>query len=211
MFIFDRILALLALLTILAAMPPCIPIGPPTGNYKVNTFEFTLSNTSKNDGECIPNISIDTNLRLSGLAGGTLTSSLPCGVNFDYTDNTFSLKSAVISSVTITYDDNSVDPSTEKLKLPLSIPAREYESVNSVAGGRIVTSKASIISTKIPNLISRKESFRLQIQGFFNKHSGTKHSDTKHSEIRIPFTMDQHFDIKSEVSNKSAAELLQDK
>jgi hypothetical protein len=108
--------------------------------------------------------------------------------------------------VTITYDDNSVDPSTEKLKLPLSIPAREYESVNSVAGGRIVTSKASIISTKIPNLISRKESFRLQIQGYFNKAS-----DNKASDNRIPFTMDQHFDIKSEVSNKSAAELLQDK
>ena len=211
MFIFDRTLALLALLTILAAMPPCIPIGPPTGNYKLNTFEFTLSNTPKNVGECIPNISIDTNRKLSGLAGGTLTSSLPGGMNFDYTDNTFSLESAVITSVTITYDDNSVDPSTEKLKLPLSIPAREYESVNSVAGGRIVKSKASIISTKIPNLISRKESFRLQIQGYFSKHNDNKASDNKHSDNRIPFTMDQHFEIKSEISNKSAAELLQDK
>ncbi len=69
-----------------------------------------------------------------------MTSSLPCAVKIDYTDNSFAFKNALITSVKIIYDDDMIDPSTKEVKLPLRIAAREYETVNSVAGGRIVKS-----------------------------------------------------------------------
>lgn len=196
-----RSLALLALLTLVAGIPACTPPGPPSGTYTINTFEFVLSNPPQNVGESIPNIWIDTNTKLSGLSGGTMTSSLPCAVKIDYTDNSFTFKSAVFTVVKITYDDGTIDPSTEAVKLPLRIAAREYETVNSVAGGRIVKSKSWILSGAIPNVITRAEPFRLQIEGHFTTGDGTT----------IPFAIDQHFDIKTENAIKSAEELLQDK
>ncbi len=130
-----------------------------------------------------------------------MTSSLPCAVKIDYTENSFAFKSAVITSVKIIYDDDMIDPSTKEVNLPLRIAAREYETVNSVAGGRIVKSKAWIISGTVPNVITRAEPFRLQIDGYFAKDENNK----------SPFTIDQHFDIKTENAVKSAEELLQDK
>ncbi len=130
-----------------------------------------------------------------------MTSSLPCAVKLDYTDNSFAFKNAVITSVKITYDDDTVDSSTQAVKLPVRIAAREYELVNSVAGGRIVHSKAWIISGTIPNVVTRAEPFRLQIDGYF----------TKEDESRIPIAIDQHFDIKTQNSVRSAEEVLQDK
>lgn len=194
-------LVVLALWPLLAGIPSCLPMGPPSGTYQVNTFEFVLSKPPQNVGESVPNIWIDTNTKLSGLSGGTLTSSLPCAVKIDYTDNSFSCKSAVFTSLKITYADNTVDPATDTVKLPLSINAREYESVNSVAGGRIVQSKSWIISGEISNLITRAEPFRLQADGYF----------LNNDDHRLPFSIDLHFDVKTEDSVKSAAELLQDK
>lgn len=188
----------LAILSILTSIPSCIPIGPPSGTYKIDTFEFVLSNPPQNVGEAIPNIWIDTNLQLSSLYGGTMTSSLPCSVKIDYTDNTLALKDAVLTEVKITYDDGGLAPAA---KLPIRIAAREYESVNSVAGGRIVKSKSSIISGSIPNAITRAEPLRLQIEGYFTKVDGNK----------ISFSIDQHFNMRKENTVKSAAEVLQDK
>lgn len=179
----------------------CKPLGPPMGNYTINTFEFVQSNPPQNVGEAIPNIWIDTNLKLSSLHGGTLTSSLPCAVKIDYTDNGYAFQNAELTSLKITYDDDTVDPSTTTVKMPLRIPARTYETVNSMAGGRIVRSKAWIISGTIPNMITRAEPFRLQIEGYFTKDDGS----------RLPFSMNQHFELKTENSVKTAAEVLQDK
>lgn len=201
MYKIEKSVIILSLGPILAGIPSCLPVGPPSGTYTVDTFEFVHPKPPQNTGESIPNIWIDTNTKLSGLSGGTMTSSLPCGVKIDYTDNTFSFKSAVFTSVTVTYDEGTVDPSTEALKLPFSIAAREYESVNSVTGGRIEKNKNWIISGEIPNLVTRAEPFRLQMEGYF----------TKDSDIRLPFTIDEHFDVKREESVKSAEELLQDK
>ena len=201
MYSIEKSVVILALVPMLAGIPSCLPVGPPSGTYKVNTFEFVHSKPPQNTGEAIPSIWIDTNMQLSGLSGGTLTSSLPCAVKIDYTDNSLSFKSIVFTSVKITYDDNTTDSSAEAVKFPLSIAAREYESVNSVTGGQIVKSKDWIISGEIPNLITRKQSFRLQMEGFF----------IKGNDITLPFTIDEHFDVKTEVSVKSAEDLLQDK
>jgi hypothetical protein len=197
----NRCAIILALMPMLAGIPACTPTGPPTGTYTINAFQFVPANPPQNTGESVPNIWIDTNAKLSSLSGGTLTSSLPCAVKIDYTDNGLSFKNAVITVVKVTYDDDTVDPSSEAVKLPLPIAANEYESVNSVAGGRIVKSKNRIMSGKIPNVITRAEPFRLQMEGYFTKDDGT----------RLPFKIDQHFDIKSEYAVKDAAEVLQDK
>lgn len=196
-----RSMVLLILSPMLVGIPSCTPSGPPRGTYTINTFEFVHSNPPQNIGEAIPNIWIDTNLKLSSLSGGTLTSSLPCAVKIDYTDNSFKFKDAVFTSVKITYVDGTIAPSTKAVKMPLRIAAREYETVNSVAGGRIVKSKAWIISGTIPNVITRAEPFRLQIEGYF----------TKDDSNRIPFAMEQHFDIKTENTVRSAEDVLKDK
>lgn len=196
----EKNMLILALMSMVAGIPSCLPEEPPSGNYKVNTFEFVHSKPPQNSGECIPNIWIDTNTNLSGLLGGTLRSSLPCAVKIDYTDNSLSFKSAEVISVKITYDDSTVEPSAAAVALPVSIAAREYESVNSVTGGRIVKSKNWIISGEIRNLVTRAQPLRLQMEGYF----------TKDNDIRLPFTIDEHFDVKTEESLRSAAELLQD-
>ncbi len=201
MCVMTKNIVILILLPMLVGITSCIPSGPPSGTYTINTFEFVQSRPPQNVGEAIPNIWIDTNMKLSSLSGGTMTSSLPCAVKIDYTDNSFAFKSAVITSVKIIYDDDMIDPSTKEVNLPLRIAAREYETVNSVAGGRIVKSKAWIISGTVPNVITRAEPFRLQIDGYFAKDENNK----------SPFTIDQHFDIKTENAVKSAEELLQDK
>lgn len=186
-----------ALFALLAGVRSCTPIG----TYNVKTFEFIHSKPiSEADGPA-PSIWIDTNTKLSSLFGGSLTSSLPCSVMIDYTDNSSTFKAVVFTTVKITYDDGTVDPSTDAVQLPLRIAAREYESVNSVAGGRIVKSKDWILSGKIPNVITRAEPFTLQLEGHFTKDDGST----------LPFAIDQHFDLKTETAVKSAAEVLQDK
>lgn len=201
MCVMTRSVVILILLPLLAGGSSCIPSGPPSGTYTISTFEFVHSKPTQNVGDAIPNIWIDTNMKLSSLSGGTMTSSLPCAIKIDYTDNSFAFKNAVFTSVKITYDDDTIDSSTKGVNLPLRIAAREYETVNSVAGGRIVKSKAWIISGAIPNVITRAEPFRLQIDGYFGKDENNK----------IPFAIDQHFDIKTENTVKSAEDLLQDK
>jgi hypothetical protein len=200
MYILDRSVTLLALLPMLSGAPSCTPVGPPNGTYAVRTFEFVHTNPPQNNGEAIPNIWINTNTKVSSLYGGTLTSSLPCAVMMDYTDNTRSFKDAVITAVKVTYDDNTLDSAFEAVNLPLHFVAREYESVNSVAGGGIVTVKCGLISGRIPNVITHAEPFRLQLEGYF----------TRSDDTRLPFSIDQHFDIKTENSVKKAADVLQD-
>ena len=194
-------MVILILAPVMVAIPACVPSGPPSGTYTINTFEFVQADPPQNVGEAIPNIWIDTNLKLSSLSGGTLSSSLPCGVKIDYTDNSFAFKNAVFTAVKVTYDDDSVDPSAEAVTVPVRMAAREYDLVNSVAGGQIVKSKAWVISGTIPGVITRAEPFRLHIDGYF----------TKEDDSKIPFAVDQHFDIKMKNAVERAEEVLQDK
>lgn len=196
-----RWLAILALLTMLAMILWCSQSGPRSGTYTINVFEYVPSHPSRNMGDSIPNVWIDTHLRLSSLTGGTLTSSLPCAVKIDYTDSSLAVKAAIFTALKVTYDDNTTDPSAAALGLPLRIAARDYESVNSVADGRIVKSRTSIVFGAIPNVITRAGPLRLQIEGHFVKGDGS----------RIPFVIDQHFDIKAVNTVKSSGEVLQDK
>ncbi len=204
MYMVDRRLVAVALLVtvvllpVLAGIQACTPVGPPSGTYKVNTFQFVPTNPAPTADGATPSIWIDTNTKLSGLSGGTLSSSLPGAVMIDYTDSSMTFKTAVVTTVKITYDD---DASTEAVELPLRIAAREYESVNSVAGGQIVKSKARVVSGKIPKAITRAAPFRLQMEGYFTQEDGNK----------LPFKIDQHFDIKTEEAIKSAEEVLQDR
>lgn len=198
----DRAIIPLALLTFCATMQSCsYPIGPPSGNYKIDTVKFVSSNPNPTPAGPVPSIWVDTNMELSSLSGGTLTSTLPYSLQIDYTDNDDSFQNAEFISVNVTYDDGSVEAATKNLKLPLSIPARQTESVNSVSGGRIVRSKVRVISGEIPDVVTRTKPFTLQIEGLFTKHDGSE----------VPFAIDEHFDVEIENSTKSAAEVLQDK
>ncbi len=201
MYVLMRGVIILSLCPLLAGITACTPSAPPSGTYTVDTFQFVLSKPTQNVGEAIPNVWIDTNMKLSSLSGGTLTSSLPGSVKIDYTDNSFEFKEAVFTSLKITYDDDTVDLSSKAAKLPLRIAAREYEAVNSVAGGQIVKTKCWIISGAIPDVVTRAKPLRLQIDGHFTKSDGNK----------IPFEIDQRFDIEKENAVKSAEEVLQDK
>lgn len=197
----NKAVIMLALLPFFAIMPSCTQLGPPSGSYKIDTVRFVPSNPKSASAGPAPSIWINTNTELSSLSGGTLKSYLPYGLAFDYTDNDVSFKNAEFTSVQVTYDDGTVDAATNKLKLPLRIPARQHESVNSVSGGRIVKSKVWIISGEIPDVVTRTEAFTLQIQGHFTRHDGSE----------LPFAIDEHFDVEVENSTKKAAEVLQDK
>lgn len=201
MFVLHQRLTVLCLLPMLAGISSCTPDGPPHGAYHVNTIQFMPVGPPRQENESIPGIWIDTNTQLSGWGGGTLASSLPGSVMIDYTDSSHSVLDAVITDVRVRYEDAKVEADSEVPGLPLRIAAREYESVNSVTGGRIVKSKNWIVSGKIPDVITRAEPFRLQMEGYFSKDDGT----------RIPFTVDQRFDVKTENTIKRADEVLQDK
>jgi hypothetical protein len=181
-------------------MQSCGPGILPSGTYQVNTVRFVLSGPRSDSGGPAPGIWIDTKTKLSGLAGGTLKSGKPYGLGIDYTDSTFTFAAAEFTGVEIAYDDGTVDPGTKALDLPLRIAGREYETINSVAVGKVVNTKVRVISGKIPGIINRDEPFTLRLKGLFIKDDGSK----------IPFTIDQHYDIEKQSGTKTAAEVMQD-
>lgn len=193
-------LVVLALLPVLVTVPSCPTGGSGSGKYTKDTFEFVHSRPPQQTGESVPHISIDTNTRASGPFGGTITSSLPCSVRLDYTDNHREYQSLVVTSIRITYGDDQPDATSEVLKRPQHIAAREYESVNSLSGGQVVRSKDWILSGELPKLITRLEPFRIQLEGHF----------TKEGSPTVPFTIDQQLEPKIYKSDKPAGEYLLD-
>jgi hypothetical protein len=194
-------IAVLSLAALLAAVKSCsAPVGPPTGTYKIDTVTFKPTNPQPAAGPA-PGVWVDTNMELSSLSGGTLESKPPFQLAFDYTDNEGSFQNIEFTNVTVTYDDGTVEAATTQLRLPLRIAAREYETVNSMSGGRIVKGKVSILSTKIPDVVTHALPFTLEVEGHFTKPDGS----------RVPFAIKQHFGVETESSTKSAAEVLQDK
>lgn len=189
----------LALLPLLVGITSCKPVVSPSSTFRVNTFHFVHAGPPADSGKAAPHVWIDTNTRV-GLAEGTVTSSLPAAVMIDYTDHSAALRSVVITAVRITYDDGAIDTATDALKLPLRIAAREYESVNSVSGGRIVKTKSWIVSGRIPGVVGRAQPLRLELEGHFVGNDGSESA----------FKIEQNFDVESEQAVKSAVEALRD-
>ena len=196
----DKSLMILALISVFSGMQGCLPAGSPRGAYQVNTFRFVSTDAKTNADTVVPKVWIDTNMKLSSLFGGTFRSSLPCSVKIDYTDNSNAFDAVAFTSVKIAYEDGAIDPSTEELNLPILIVARDYEAVNSLGDGSVEKNKLWILSGEVPGVISRAQPLRLQMTGHFIRHDGSK----------LPFTIDQNFDIEKENAIKSGEEVLQD-
>lgn len=201
MSVVDKAVTILAVLALGATLPSCsVPTGPPQGAYNVDTVSF-VPNPGPTSTDPAPGVWIDTNTKLSSLSGGDLKSQFPFGVGIDYTDNNAIFQNAEFTRVEIKYDDGAVEEAAKQLELPLRIPARQTELVNSVSGGRIVRSTVSVISGKIPDVVTRAEPFTLRLAGHFTRTDGSQQ----------PFEIEQHFDVKRVKATMDAAEVLQDK
>lgn len=171
-----------------------------TGTYDIDTVGFTLTDpATATDGSEFsrePEVWIDTHIGIS-LWSKTVTSSKPYSIGFDKTDGTFTFASATLTVVRITYDDGSVE--TSGPSLPLVFQADEYEATNSMAGGQVVTTKMRGISGRLEGVITRDESFTLDIEGYFTLDDGST----------IPFTIKQHYDVEFEKSTRPVSEVMQ--
>ncbi len=175
--------------------------APPEGTYRIDTVRFVDTKPMTESSGPVPGIWIDTDLRISSLVGGTLKSHKPYDIAFDYTDNSYTFKTLEFTSVSLTYDDGQAESKAASLKLPIRIPARRYESVNSVTGGRVVKTTLRLLSGRMSGIITRDEAFTLKMEGRFIKEDGST----------IPFAIDQHYGIETENAIRPAAEVLQDR
>jgi hypothetical protein len=148
----------------------------------------------------VPGVWIDTNIAISGLGGGTVTSSKPYGLGVDYTDNAGTQARLTFTSIEVVYDDGEREAGVDRLKMPWSVKARPYETVNSMSGGRIVRATVSLLSGQLQGVITRDEPFRLLIEGHFTRKDG---------EVE-PFVIDQRWDVEVERGTKPAVEVLRD-
>lgn len=180
-----RTTALIATLLAACFMLTSCKEGP---NYEVDCVTFKLAGAVKPAAGPQPNIHVATQLKMSGLFGGTIKSSAPYSIAIDYTDETFTFAEVEFTKVDVSYDDGAVDPGTAALKLPLRIPARPYESVNSVSGGHIEKTRGRVISGTIPGVISRDKPVTVLIEGNLIKDDGE----------RIPFVIKDKYDVTRE-------------
>jgi hypothetical protein len=188
-------LVLLFLCTVLlsckrSSSPPGTGIKVPPHTF--DTVSFSPTSPPPPSSGPVPGVWVNTNMEVDGLWGGTVKTSKPYGLGIGYTDNASSFASAVITSVKVVYDDGTEEAGAKRLKLPIVIPARETESVNSMSGGRIMKSKVRVISTKIPGFIYHDEPFTLEIDGHFNGKTGGK----------TPFTINQHYEMKKDTGTR---------
>jgi hypothetical protein len=167
---------------------------PPTSlTYKITTARFTLSDpktaTSGHDGSTVPGVWIDTQARVSGpfggLFGGTIKSHLPYHIAFNLTDTSGTISRIDFTAIQITYDDGTVEPAAKAIQLPFSARARQLEP------------KLWHIGGKIPGVITRNQSFGLELRGHVTKADGST----------LPFVIDQHYDIQLENTTKPVSEV----
>ena len=130
-----------------------------------------------------------------------MTSTRPYGIAFDYTDNAREFASLTFTSVEVVYDDGGREGSVDSLGLPIEVRSREYESVNSMSGGRIVRSTVRVLSGQMRGVITRDESIVVRIAGHFTRTDGGV----------FPFEIEQRWEVEVERGTKSAAEVLQDR
>ncbi len=171
------------------------------GDYKFDTVTFVISKPIPPAAGPQPGIHIDTNTKVSSITGGTVKSTKPYAIAVDFTDDTFTYAEAEFTKVTVTYADGTNDPGAAALKLPISIPARRYETTNSMAGGRIVKTKLRVISGKIPGSITRDKPLTLRIEGNLIKDDGTK----------IPFAIKQNYTVTIDKTTKPWGDVMQDR
>ena len=170
-------------------------------DYEHDTVTFTVVGKTPPAKGPAPNIHIDTNIEVSGMAGGTIKSLKPYSIGIDYTDETFTFEAAEFTKVTVTYADGTNDPGAAALKLPARFKAREHEAVNSTAGGRIVKTRMRVISGNIPGAITRDMPITLRLEGTLIKDDGTT----------IPFTIKQEYEVETDKSTKPCAEVMNDR
>ena len=167
-------------------------------DYKFDTVTFKLSGDVMPAAGPQPNVHVDTNMKMSGMFGGTVKTSSPYSIGVDYTDETFTFAEAEFSKIVVSYDDGTNDPGIAALKLPLRIPARPHESTNSADGGRIVKTKLQVISGKIPGVISRDKPVTLMIEGHLIKNDG----------VKVPFVIKHKYEVIRDKSTKSWSEVM---
>jgi hypothetical protein len=201
-----------AVVGVVALVPSCSGFGSPMaafgGTFEIDTVTFDLDTTHSAGGTSGigpvgggPGIWIDTNVRLRGLWGGTVRSSEPYAIAFDRTDELGELATLEFTRVDVLYDDGTMDPGAAALRLPIVATSREVETVNSVAGGRVVRGTVRVLSGRIHGAITRDESFRLVIEGRFIRTDGSA----------VPFAIDQRWDVVVEQATRPAGEVLQDR
>lgn len=176
----------------------CKGAGP---TYKFDTVNFTIVGAVPPAAGPEPGIHIDTNIKVSSLAGGTVKSSKPYSIQVDFTDPAFIYEKIEFTKVEVTYADGTSDPGAAALKLPLTIKGRPYETVNSGAGGVITKTKVMVISGQIPGVISKDQPLSLVLEGQFIKNDGSK----------IPFAINRAYDVVRDTSTKPWADVMQDK
>jgi len=169
-------------------------------NYRFDVVRFVISGDIPPAVGPAPNIHIDSNLRVSGMMGGTVKTSKPYSIGIDYTDATFTAAEMVFTNVTVTYADGTIDPGAAALNLPLRIKARPYESTNSGAGGRIFTTKVRVISGRIPGAITRDMPFTLRLDGKLINDDGSE----------TPFAVEYTYDAVTDERTRSWGEVMQD-
>jgi len=155
---------------------------------------FSLTNkVDKNADKPVPNIWIDTNMKAQApQGGGKIFSIKPYHLGFDFTDEDKDYQFLEISRVKITYDDGVVEKSIDQLNLPYRIQPRIIETVNSVAGGRVVRGKVNHLHGKLSKVITRDESFKLELEGFFKAAHGEE----------IPFKIEYDYAIEIKKGKK---------
>ena len=192
--------ALICLLSFCALIPSCNQVNAGGGglSYKVDTVTFVAVAPVQPAAGPQPNVHIDTNMKMSGMFGGTIKTSAPYSIGIDYTDETFTYAEAEFTKVVVSYDDGTDDPGAVAQKLPLRIAARPHETTNSVAGGRIVKTKLRVISGKIPGVITRDMPFTLRLEGNLIKNDGSK----------IPFAIKHKYDVVRDKSTRTWSEVM---
>ena len=194
-------LAIVALAALII-LPTCQIVLMMTGSYTIDTVQFTLTDpataTSGVDGSTEPGIWIDTNIKTS-LWSRTIKTSKPYHIAINKTDTSFTFASIEITQLKITYDDGSAEPNTPTL--PYTIHASDYTETTTGPSGKLVKTKMYLINGTIPNTITRDEPFTLDMQGHFNLDDGNK----------LPFTIQQHYDVIIENTTKPASDVLLDK
>jgi len=193
-----KTILLFTLLITGALITTCVGALAPFGSFDIDTVSYKPTPPLATPASPQPGIWIDTHMKLSSPWGGTMKSKLPYDVAFDYTDNSKSFDKAEFTSVTITYDDGTVEPATKTVKLPLTVSSEIHEATNSISGGKIVKSKIQVISGRIADVITREEEFTLEVEGQFVKPDGTK----------VPFKIDQHYDMEREKGTRTALDIF---
>lgn len=212
------VLCILGVASIVVLMPSCSwwggggggggwpsPIG---GTFEIDVVTFELdqahglgATSGIGPPSSGPGIRIDTNTEVCGLWGGTVKSERPYAIGFDFTDNAGDLASLRFTRLEVTYDDGGIEPAGAALGLPMTIGAREIETINSGSGGAIIRSTVRILSGEIGGVITRDEPFRLVIEGRFIRTDGSG----------APFTIDQRWEPRFEQTTRPVGEVLQDK